>query len=115
MAKVKTKWLEDYVAGTSNLAENTTVFSDITGFDVSGRDSFQGVLKVKINATVSLFETFSITGDYNGSNWFISIDSVTSDPSLVELDITSLGQMQYKSSTYTGFSSGEFEFKVLTI
>ena len=114
MSKIKTKWLEDYVSGTASLADNTSIFSDIAGFNVNGKDSFQGTLKAKIDATVDLFETFSITGDYNGSNWFISIDSVTSDPSLIELDITSTGQMQYKSSTYAGFSSGEFIFKVIT-
>lgn len=115
MAKTNIKWIEDYLTGTSTLADNTSSFADITGFDVSGKDSFQGVLKVQINASVSLFETFSITGDYNGSNWFITIDSTTSDPSKVEIDITSLGQMQYKSSTYAGFVSGEFSFTILTI
>ena len=114
MAKINIKWIDDYVSGASSLADNTSILTDIAGFNVDGKDSFQGILKAKINASVSLFETFNITGDYNGSNWFISIDSVTSDSSKIELEITSLGQVQYKSSTYAGFVSGEFIFKVLT-
>ena len=113
MAKINKKWIEGELFGTSALSDNTSVYADIDGFNVNGKESFQGLLKAKIGASSNRNETFTITGNYVDNNWHISIDSV--GDSGVTIEITAAGQIQYKSDTYAGYTSGEFSFTVVTI
>jgi hypothetical protein len=87
----------------------------ITGFafDNAIVRSFEAEVSVKIDADSDLFEKLSISGIQKGSDWEISVRSL-GDYSGVVFSITSAGQMQYTSLSYTGFVSGTIKFRAIT-
>lgn len=116
---------ENFIGSTGSLGDiseldffinnNQSTFDDVVGlsFDNSIVRSFKCLLSVEIDATIDLFEEIEIHGIQKGSDWEISL-STTGDLSLVELDITDQGQIQYKSGNYSGFVSGALKFRAIT-
>jgi hypothetical protein len=70
--------------------------------------SFNIIMSVQVVATTNLTQLFNLTGVLSGSNWSMTAISLTGDDSLVDFSITAGGQIQYTSSTYTGFTSLTF-------
>lgn len=98
------------IEGSDTIANNQTTFLEVTGFDVSGNSGFKSLVNVFIDATTDQRETFNIQGNFTGSAWEISVDSLGS--SGVEFTINTLGQLFYKSEDYSGYSDGTIEFEV---
>lgn len=96
-------------------AENQTN-TNVTGlaFVNASTRSFQVQLSIVIVATTSIFAHFEIIGIQNASGWYLS-SSYVGDNTLTTFAITSLGQVQYTNSTYTGFTSLTMKFKAITL
>ena len=98
-----------------SISNNQSSPANITGFVFSNAAvrSFEAIVSIEIDADSDLFEEIQILGIQKGSDWDISIQS-TGDDTLINLSITSSGQMQYTSANYAGFSSGEINFRAIT-
>lgn len=98
-----------------SINNSQAIAANITGLAFANATvrSFQVFASVYINATSSLYEEVKISGIQKGSDWDISVIS-TGDESGVQFTITTLGQIQYTSSNYTGFVSGSIKFRALT-
>lgn len=98
-----------------SLANNQTTFQNITGFAFANATvrSFRALVSVEIDATANLYEVFEFLGIQKDSGWDIHHTSI-GDDSGVTFNITSAGQLQYKSNDYSGFSSGTIKFKAQT-
>jgi hypothetical protein len=101
---------------SSSLANNQAVAADITGlvFSSSVTSSFTATGDVYIDATTDLYERFTLEAQYNGTDWDYFITSTQQDSEVV-LSVTSGGQVQYTSGTYTGFVSATAKFRALAI
>jgi hypothetical protein len=98
-------------AGAAN-ASNVAV----TGFAFANANvrSFEALVSVSIDATVDLFEVFTIRGIQRGADWDLTQTS-NGDDTLVTFDITNAGQIRYSSAAaYTGFVSMEISFRAIT-
>lgn len=98
-----------------SLSNNQAVAANVTGFAFANGTvrSFQALVSVYINATSSLFESFTLQGIQRGSDWQMSATAV-GDTSGVTFSITTAGQVQYTSGNYTGFSAGTVKFRAIT-
>lgn len=101
----------DLAEGSFSLAESA-VDADVTGFAFANASvrSFKAQVSVSIDATSDLFEVFDIQGVQKSAGWEISIVS-DGDDSLINFNISSLGQITYSSSTYTGFVAGTIKYR----
>jgi len=97
------------------ILNNQTTPADITGFlfDNAEVRGFNALVTVFIDATTNRYEELTISGIQKDSDWEISLQS-TGDDSLINFSITALGQLQYTSPSYAGFSSGEIKFRAIT-
>lgn len=93
-------------------ANNQVTFANVTGLAFANGSvrSFKALVDVHVDATADLFETFEIIGIQRGADWQISSAAV-GDDSLVDLQITTAGQIQYTSGNYTGFVSITIHFR----
>jgi len=98
-----------------SITNNQVVAASITGFAFANGTvrSFKAHVSVEVDATADLFEVLEIIGIQKGSDWDISVES-TGDDSGVTFSITSAGQLQYISDSYTGFVSGDIKFRAIT-
>lgn len=85
-------------------ANNVVTPTDVTGLSGSGSEAFHALVKVTVDATVDLYESFVLHAVKKGSTWELT-DTGVGDDSGVIFSITSAGQIQYTSSSYTGFVS----------
>jgi trimeric autotransporter adhesin len=96
------------------LANNQSSASNITGLSFSssvhGATIFYSIV---INATSSLYESGTIQiCNTGGPSWQLTQQSTGNSTSVV-ISITSAGQLQYTSTSYSGFSSGTIYFRAL--
>jgi len=105
----------DILENSFSLANGQSSLTDITSFIFPNATvrSFDALVSVSILAASNLYETIEIKGIQKDSGWQISISS-TGDVSGVILEITSAGQMQYITPTYSGFTSGTLKFRAIT-
>ncbi len=105
----------DILETSFSLTNGQSSLTDITSFIFPNATvrSFDALVSICILATSNLYETVEIKGIQKDSNWQISISS-TGDFSGVVLEITPTGQIQYKTPTYSGFSSGTLKFRAIT-
>ena len=75
--------------------------------------SFDALVSVYVDATLPLGEVFSIKGIQRVGDWELSYSSHGQDSDVI-FDITSSGQIQYSSGSYTGFTSMKMEFRAIT-
>lgn len=105
----------DILRTSANIANNVTTPTNIPAFsfDTSEVISINAEYIVKRTTLVpaeNLTESGTITGNYNGTAWTISL--MTDGNAGVEFSITPSGQIQYTSSNMTGSSYvGEIIFK----
>ena len=105
----------DILETSFSLVNGQSSLTNITSFIFSNAivRSFDALVSISISATSNLYETIEIKGIQKDSDWQISISS-TGDTSGVILEITSTGQMQYITPTYSGFTSGTLKFRAIT-
>jgi hypothetical protein len=105
----------DLNEGSYSFSNSQIVPESITGFTFNNAvvRSFKALLSVSIDATTDLFEVFEIEGIQKGSEWDYSI-STKGDNTGIIFSITNAGQIQYTSSSYTGFVSGIIKFRAIT-
>ena len=100
------------IINSASISNDTSAYTEITTFNVGTSNAFEALIKVKVTASSNKTETIQMLGDYNGSDWDISIESI--NESGVDLDVNSDGILVYKSPNYPGFVSAIVEFKVKT-
>lgn len=98
-----------------SIANNQASFADVTGVSFANGSirSAQLYYSVFIDADSDLYESGSILAVQRGADWVISVSS-NGDNSQVLFDINASGQLQYKSSSYTGFVSGILKVRAIT-
>lgn len=104
------------IAETEKLLLNSQISpQDITGFVFSNSvvRGFSALVTVEIDADSDLFEQFTLNGIQKNGSWNMSIESIGDNTGIV-LSITSSGQIQYVSPTYTGFTSANIKFRAIT-
>lgn len=94
----------DRVLGKFLGVDNVVSPANVTGLTGLGSESFRALVKVFVDATTDLYESFIIHAVKKGSVWELT-DTAVGDDSLVLFSITGAGQVQYVSGIYTGFSS----------
>lgn len=97
------------------VANSQAVAANVTGlaFSNSVVRSFKALVSVQIDATLDLWETVELIG-INKAGVFDMAQSGIGDDTGVVLTITSGGQVQYTSATYSGFVSGAIKFRAIT-
>jgi hypothetical protein len=105
----------DIIQTSANIANNVTTFTAIPGFSFNTSEVRAISAQFLITRSVSV-PAFSVTesgfieGNFDGTDWTISVRSNGS--SGVEFNINPAGQIQYKSSDITGSSyQGEIQFE----
>lgn len=104
------------IAETSfSIANNQGSAANVTGFAFASGTvrSFEALVSVEIDATLDLFEQFTLTG-INKAGSFEMAQSAVGDESGIVFSITSGGQIQYTSANYAGFVSGDIKFRAIT-
>jgi hypothetical protein len=98
-----------------SFSNSQAVPESITGFTFSNATvrSFKATVSVSIDADSNLYEVFEINGIQKDSAWDLAVSSV-GDNTGIFFSITSAGQVQYTSSSYSGFILGTMKFKALT-
>lgn len=105
----------DILPTTAAINNNQTSFTNIPGFsfDTSEVIEIEAVYVVTRSTTspsTVLSENGKIEGNYNGTTWSISISG--EDDADIEFDITSGGQIQYKTGNMSGSGyTGQIIFK----
>lgn len=95
----------DILTTTAAINNNQTTFTNIPGFSFDTSEVIAINAEYIVSRTTSspaetLSESGSIQGNYNGTQWTIS-RSFDGDAD-IELDITSSGQIQYKTGNMVG-------------
>jgi len=98
-----------------SVANNQVAFANVTGvaFANGVTRSAEIEYSVSIDATADLFESGKILAIQRGADWIIS-QSVNGDNSQILFDITTSGQLQYKSANLAGFVSGTIKCRAIT-
>lgn len=96
-------------------ANNQSSAANVTGFAFANATvrSFEAIVSVYINATGSLYEQFKLNGIQRGADWKMDVSSV-GDASGIVFSITSAGQIQYTSTSVSGFVSNTMKFRAIT-
>lgn len=105
---------DDITETSFNISNNVTTFTDITGLQFNTGSVRSAVV------TYSLYRTSSTTEEVESGEMFVAYKNTAASWTLsqnqngnanVLFDITSAGQIQYKSSNYSGISySGVMKF-----
>ena len=97
-----------------SLANNQLTFANVTGVSFANASvkSVEIQYSISIDATSDLFESGKIMAIQRGSDWVIS-QSLNGDNSQVLFDISTSGQLQYKSGNLAGFVSGTIKCRAL--
>lgn len=100
---------------TFSIANNQASPTNVTGLAFANASvrSAEVLYSVFIDATSNLFETGVLYLIQRDSEWNLS-QTVTGDNTQVEFSVTALGQVQYTSANYTGFSAGAMRFRAKT-
>lgn len=99
-------------SGSFSAANNVSVASDITGliFTSANIRSFTALICVQILKTGgNLFAHYTVEGIQNDSGWSI-FDSNIGDTTGISFSITSTGQIQYTSTSLTGFTKSTLNY-----
>ena len=97
------------------MSNNQAAPANVTGLAFASGvvRSFTALVSVEIDATVDLYEQFTLNGINKGGSFDMSVYAV-GDNSGVTFSITSAGQVQYTSGNAAGFVSGSIKFRAIT-
>lgn len=98
-----------------SLANNQSTYSDVTGIAFANGTSRSAEVhySIYVNATSSLYESGKLRLIQKGSSWAIA-RSMVGDDALVDFDVTTSGQLQYKTANYSGFSAATLKCRAIT-
>lgn len=97
-------------------ANNQAVAANVTSFVFGGTSKgFEALVNIDVAATTPLTETCKVFGCKNGAGTWVISQVTTGDDSLVVFTITSGGQIQYTSPSYTGFTSLTINFRAISL
>jgi len=98
-----------------SLSNSQSTPENITGFAFSDTQvrGFTALVTVEIDADSDLFEQFTLNGIQKNGSWNMSTESIGDNTGLV-FSITSTGQIQYVSNSYTRFVAGSIKFRAIT-
>jgi hypothetical protein len=115
LAGVATGSAGDIEETSFSIANNQAAAASVTGFAFAAgvTRSFTCLVSVEIDATLDLFEQFTISGVNKAGAFDIAVSAV-GDESGVTFSITAGGQIQYTSANYAGFSAGAIKFRAIT-
>lgn len=100
---------------TASISDNVTSFTDILGFvfSISSVRSFSAPYSVvRTNGTSSIVEEGVMKAVNDGTTWYFSIER--SKDAGMTFNLTSGGQVQYKSTAVGGTYSGTIKFQAQT-
>src|SRR5574343_371827 len=106
------KGASDILETSAIIANNITTYTDIPDFlfNPSTVRSFKVECNVyRTTGVTTLTEVLTLTGLNTGSGWVLQQDGIGN--SGIILDITNLGQVQYKSSNLSGQTAGLIKFR----
>lgn len=109
----------DILISSANIANNQTIAANIPGFsfttsEVLSINAEYFITRSTTSPVSTVTESGSIKGNYDGSNWYITIQS-ENDAGVV-FSITPSGQIQYTSSNIAGSGyNGSIKFKAKVI
>lgn len=105
---------------TSTLSNNQTTFADIPSFELNAANvqAFSAEYLVireydPGSGAITVTESGTIRGNYDGSDFYISVDNERDAG--ITFEITSAGKLQYKTTDLTGHVSSTIKFKAKTI
>lgn len=117
------KYVDDntsFVAGdldqvSFSLANGQATFANVTGvlFANGVTRSAEVQYSIVIDATADLYESGKLRLIQRGADWVMSRTS-NADDAQIDFDVTSAGQLQYKSATFAGFVSGTLKCRAIT-
>lgn len=98
-----------------SIANNQASAANVTGlaFAAAGVRGFEALATVEIDATLDLYETFTLIGINKAGSFDMAVSAV-GDESGIVFTITTAGQVQYTSASYAGFVSGAIKFRAIT-
>ena len=104
----------DILESFFDLANNQTTFSSISGFSfdstiVRSFEIYGNIYRVYNSGASELVEEYTLIGLNTGSDWLITREGFGETG--ITLDITSSGQVQYKSSNLAGHVSSKIKFR----
>lgn len=103
------------IPSTSFVGAQSATDADITGFVMPvSYEAFRAIVKVSVDATAPLYQTFEMSGVKKGATWEMAMSS-TGDDSDVIFDIDATGQVSYTSGTYPGFVGLVIKFRVYSL
>jgi hypothetical protein len=99
----------------TNYQNSTDVNSspvDVTGllFDSTNTRSFKAIMSVEVNASTNLFAQFELRGLQKSGSWIITSNFI-GDDTQITISINGTGQIQFTSTSITGFTSRELSFR----
>lgn len=109
----------DILSTQASINNNQTTFANIPGFifdttEVIAINAEYIVNRTTTSPATKVTESGHIEGNFDGSNWTIAITNI--GEAGMEFDITSAGQIQYKSSDISGTGYvGEIVFKAKVV
>jgi hypothetical protein len=109
---------QDILQTSANISNNVSVFANINGmsFDINKMLQLEVdyyIKRIYNGGTSTIIESGKIIGNYDGSNTNFTRESIGDVG--IEIDATSLGQFQYKSSNLTNHISSIIVFKAKAI
>ena len=104
----------DILESFFDLSNNQTTFSDIPGFSfdsttVRSFTIYGNIYRVYNSGASNVSEEYTLTGLNTGADWVIQQEGF--GESGIVFDITSAGQVQYKSSNLTNHISSKIKFR----
>jgi hypothetical protein len=104
----------DILESFFDLANNQTTFANIPGFSfnsstVRSFEIYGNIYRVYSSGVSELVEEYTLTGLNTGADWVITREGF--GEAGVDLEITSSGQVQYKSSNLSGHVSSKIKFR----
>lgn len=98
-----------------SLANNQVTPTNITGLSFANGTVRAATVdySIEIDATANLYEKGVLELIQKDTNWDMSRD-FTGDTTLINITVTTAGQLQYTSSSYAGFSSASIKFRAIT-
>jgi len=106
----------DIAPSTFSYSNNQSSAANVTGlaFANAAVGSFSALVRIKLLATSSLYQTVQLLGTQRGSDWVLA-STYSGDDTGIVFSITTAGQIQYQSPNSTGFTSGTINFSATTL
>lgn len=109
-------YLDGVIPETSFSGTQNASNANVTGFIIPTASirTFKALVSVTVDATSDLYEQIEIIGINRGGTWSLFFVQF-GDNSGVTFTITAAGQIQYSSTSYSGFVSLQINFRSISL